>query len=354
MTVPFLPKNVLHDILFGSSLRHIATGGEHLVYMSDRISGAVLKISSNTLRFILRRDEPIDEPSDETLRAIRQEELSERGDRSMRLRNYFDSSHTLDEHRFLLPVPLTRELLVAALDGRPSYTLDLATLQTKLSDGVLATTWAVVTIQPYIAALHQPAIGGGVLSLVGGYSDDGAKADGLDPALYSRVTHALVFSGNPLENFDRLEFLSVQTRPELAVLVRALERDSALRATVRSLLEHIHRYVKDTGEILDTAGPGNILLTRDAASWNYLLIDALSIHNEPVLDLSRASIAKLISGHDIGGRERLFLMKALNFIRTINGVGACVDLASDLMLSPRALPFGTIDCLRETRRLVPR
>jgi hypothetical protein len=353
MTFAFPPQDALQDILFGSSLRHIATGGEHVVYISDRISGAVLKISSNTLRFILRRDEPIDKPSDETLRSIRQEELIERGDRSARLRNYFDG-HTLDERRFLVPIPLTRELLVTALDGRPSYALDLATLLAKLSDGVLATTWAVVTIQPYIAALHQPAIGGGVLSLVGGYSDDGVKADGLDPALYSRVTHALVFSGDPLPNFSRLEFLRVQTRPELAVLVRALERDPALRATVRSLLEHVHRYVKDTGEILDTAGPGNILLIRDDASWYYLLIDALSIHNEPVLDLSRASIAKLINGHDITGRERLFLMKALNFLRTINGVGACIDLASDLMLSPRALPFGTIDCLRETRRLVPR
>jgi len=345
MPVLFPTAEDLRDIIFGSQLCHIATGGEHLVYISERIPGVVVKISSNTLRFVLRCGEPIDKPSDETLQAIEQEELLQRGERMTRICSYFGSKHTLEERRYLLPVPLSSSLLAAALGGRPSYSQELSTLQRHLSDGAAATAWAVVTVQPYLAA-------GNALSLVGGYSDDGAKADTLDAMIYSQVTHALVFSGRPIEFFDRQQFLRVQTRRELGVLLETLDHDAALRAAVRSLLRNIYDYVRDTGEILDTAGPGNILLILDGTTWNYLLVDALSIHNEPVLHLARIAVTKLLSGSEITGRERLFLMKALNFLRTVNGIGACVDLNSDIILSDQTLSFGSIDCLRETRQLV--
>jgi hypothetical protein len=353
MSAFFPDTEVLQKALFDASLRHIATGGEHIVCVSADLPHSVLKISSNTLRWMIRRGEPVNAPSQDTLHAIAKDELETRSMRMTSLHRHFDSHHVLDERRYLVQVPLTNALLTAALAGRPSYANDLAVLTEKLSAQIVTTTWAVVTVQTYLSALDRP-ITNKTLSLVGGYSDDGTKADRLDAGIYARVTHMLVFSGRPLARFDRSDFLRVQTRPELAVLVDALERDDALCATLRSLLRRIHSYVKDTGEILDTAGPGNILLIGADNSWQYVLVDALSIHNEPVLHLTRNTVAKLASGSEITDRERLLLMKSLNFLRTVNGIGACVGLHSDITLSPEPLPFGSIDCLRETRRLVPK
>jgi hypothetical protein len=349
-----LSTDDVHDLLFGPSLRQIATGGEHIVYASDQLQGVVAKVSSNTLRAILRRGERIDSPSAATLDTLRHEEVHEHERRMVRLRSHFGGAHTLDERRHLLSVPLTRDLLDLALGGRPSYLQELHTLGNELSHGTLSTTWAVVTIQPYLPILARQVAGGRALSLVGGYSDDGTKADRQEAALYWRVTHALVLSGKPLDGFDRGEFLRVQTRPELAILVAALENDVALRDTLRVLLIKIYSYVVATGEILDTAGPGNIVFARSDSSWDYILVDALSIHNERVLDTARAAVAALAVGSQITGRERLLLMKALNFLRTVNGLGACVGLGSDVFLSPQEGRIDTIDFLRETRDLVPR
>jgi hypothetical protein len=210
----------------------------------------------------------------------------------------------------------------------------------------------VVTVQPYLDELVRRAPFGPI-SLVGGYSDDGIKAQELDAEVYARVTRTLVLSGDPLASFDRGEFLRVQTHPELAALVAVLEADEGLREAVRSLLACVFGYVSSTGELLDTAGSGNIVFIRSEGAWKYILVDALSIHSEPVMDVARKATATLARKSQLTRSSRLLLMKALNFLRTVNGVAACIGVRSPITLSAFGVDTTHVDFLGETRLLAP-
>jgi hypothetical protein len=114
----------------------------------------------------------------------------------------------------------------------------------------------VVTIEPYEAALHDPAripIASTYIELVDFQADSDA---------YHQLNEA-IFGGGPL---PLATWIAVDRGIERCLT--AMAEDRALCETVLSLVERSCAFIEETGELLDFAGPDNVVAVPADGGWH--------------------------------------------------------------------------------------
>ncbi|MES2314631.1 MAG: hypothetical protein V4524_01690 [Patescibacteria group bacterium] len=274
--------------------KFLACGGDHLVYEIPEHPDVVVKASTFRIKDILvdnaEHGVPLDSLSD-GMREFVGTELKEKDEQSRNLRNYFGNEHTLAERRFLMKVPVTGEIVADIFKddwkGRvpPEDSLNMNE------------AWSSVTVQQRAEAINDPKH----LSLnFEGFLEEDKYDD-------TAIQHILTLS----------------------------ENNPALRDSLKEFVSKAVSYANETGNILAMAGKDNIIFYKDPENgekWNYLLVDALSIHNEPVFKVAQEISLKIINGEKITPHEQTLLMKALNFTRTINNIASALGMSEHLGL----------------------
>ncbi len=267
--------------------KFLARGGDHLVYEVQDHPDVVIKASTFRVKDILANNVehgiPLDSMSDD-MRAQIETELKEKDEQSKALRNYFGNEHTLAERRYLMKVPVTGEILTDIFKGDWKGRIPPA------SSLEMKKAWSSVIVQQRAEAI-------------------------------SDTTHlSLNFEG----------FLEDGKYDETAIqnILALSEIDPALRDSLKEFVSKAVSYANDTGNILAMAGKDNVIFYKEANNsdnvneekWNYLLVDALPIHNEPVFKMSQEIARKIMDDQKITEHEKTLLKKGLNFTRTINGL----------------------------------
>lgn len=231
-------------------------GGEHVVYEIPEHPGIVVKAVSRSIRHTIDWNIQHGKSPDslsEDLDKLIHEYLSEDAERFQKMRDHYGDQHVLNQKQFLVKLPVTPEILTQIYKGKPPVETNEA--------------WGIVTVQRKSVAVRE----GKHLALVSGYSE----AKPIDLKVYNTVTKHLVFGENPEKKTGKNEFLQMQWSKFLSDLVEQAALDEGLRD---SLKEFVHQTILYTekGEILDLAGPDNVVFYRNGNQWSYQLLDAFN------------------------------------------------------------------------------
>lgn len=306
--------------------RFLARGGDHLVYEVVEHPDVIIKASTFTIKDILsdnsENGRPLDSLSGE-LKIEIEGKIAKKNTQIRQLREYFGNEHTLAEKRYIMKVPITRKLLDEIFVGDWKNRLP--------PDGSedIREVWSTVVVQERTDVVNDP-------NHVGLYFGGFLEEREYDLDEYRKLNQSLLRQNvQSAEDIER--FLDLQDNPQSHALRDIMDRaqqDRAFKEVVGELLVRIISYTRETGNILALAGKDNIVLYQKDGVWNYLLVDALPIHDEPVFREAQKIVHKFVNGGIPTKHEKLLLMKALNFTRTINGLsaGLGIDNRLDLIL----------------------
>ena len=282
--------------------KFLARGGDHLVYEVQDHPDVVIKASTFRVKDILTSNAEhgtqLDSMSDD-MRAQIEAELKEKDEQSKALRNYFGNEHTLAERRYLMKVPVTGEILTDIFKG------DWKGRVPPASSLEMKKAWSSVIVQQRAEAISDPEH----LSLnFEGFLEDGKYYE------------------TAIQNILKLS-----------------ETDRDLKDSLKEFVGKAVSYANETGNILAMAGRYNVIFYKEAKKsdnvneekWNYLLVDALPIHNEPVFKMSQEIARKIANNKEVIPHEKTLLKKGLNFTRTINNLAEKLGMAERLTLQDK-------------------
>jgi len=298
----------------------LARGGDHLVYEAAGHPEVVIKVSTFKIKDILsdnvERGLPLDGLSDE-MRTSLEKEVAGKNTQIRQYRKYFGIEHTLSERRYLMKVPVTKELLQAVFHddwkGRSVPEDTDPTLE----------VWSAVIIQKKAPEIIDPNHLG---LYFGGFVEERTNKPDLDE--YQRVNEVFI-DGSALKQEDLGLFFKVQDNPDthaLADLILKSKEDSKLKEVVQDFVRTGMNFAKDTGNILALAGQDNVIVYPKEGGWNYVLVDAIPVYNEPVLTLAREAKERSKNGEVLSEKDNAYTLRAENFVRTMNGLAAAVEL----------------------------
>jgi hypothetical protein len=304
--------------------KFLARGGDHLVYEVVDHPDVVIKASTFRIKDILSSNSDnslqLDSFSGD-LKMVIEKETAEKNVQIRELRKYFGNEHTLSERRYIMKVPVTKELLDEIFKndwkGRipPQNVKDIKE------------AWSTVIVQERADAIDDTNHLG---LYFGGFLEDREY----DVEEYKKLNESLI-KQNTQSGEDVERFLELQDNPQthaLRDILNLVEKDKSLKTILTELVEKIVSYARETGNILALAGKDNIIFYHKDGEWNYLLVDALPIHNEPVYKEAQIILHKFANDEEITKYDKTLLMKALNFTRTINGLCASLGIKDRLRL----------------------
>lgn len=199
--------------------------------------------------------------------------------------------------------------------------------------------WAVHTLQGAVPELGQPDA---YWSLTLPYAE--ITGDPVKPRLYQRVnqrwlcdTANRAYPSTP----ETSEFLAVQQSTSLEDL-----SDAIIRPGNKTLLTGMMRFVQQaidystcTREILDLAGPNNVILTRDGTCR---IIDGLYPQPRPLVDETAQAIQKIGLLQGLRRRNISSLHNGIGYLRSINFLAALCGLEA------RIEPLASVPVTPET------
>jgi hypothetical protein len=271
----------------------IGRGGEHIVYRSESEPDVVLKLNIDLI------EKAILSPSDKTNQKILSyaEKVSQR----------IVPKQTVE----CIEIPVTEGMLHWQFRGNPPKDTPKVVL-------------AAVAKQEFL-----PVLGGGeLLTVVSGYSEK--RSDDLTAL---KRMNQLLKCNLPAEEISTI-FNSTQITPALRVLLDKALECMELKAALANFVLDTFKYVKETSEILDLAGGGNVILADLGKGWNCYLADALYPSRENMFARTKDAVARIISGNSLDKDESNILMNGLNFVRTINGLANALDVPNRLDVAP--------------------
>lgn len=306
--------------------RFLARGGDHLVYEVNDHPGVIIKASTFKIKDILSSNAennlPLDSFSGDLKIGI-EKEIAEKNSQIRQLRKYFGNEHTLSERRYSMKVPVTKELLDNIFQD------DWQNRLPPQGSESIKEAWSAVIIQERADAVSDP-------DHLGLYFGGFLEERECDPEEYKKLNESLIKKSiQSTEDIER--FFKLQDNPQTHALQDVMartENDPALKEVLEELVRKLISYAQETGNILALAGKDNIILYQQKGKWNYLLVDALPIHNEPVFREAQAILHKFTNGDEITKHDKTLLMKVMNFTRTVNGLSASLGIANRLNLIP--------------------
>jgi len=297
---------------------YFSRGGEHLVYKVPDHPDVVIKASTHKITNILSEyyADQAPEPNElkEKVESEFTSEIAIKNKEVAYLRETFGKEHTLAERRYLMQVPVTKEIISALYDNDHFK----RTLPGTFGDA--KEVWTHVIVQSFTPEASNPER----LSFsFGGLVESDLK----DAELYDEVTRATVGT-ETIPDFEA-KFLNLQDSSPKKDLTKILEdskMDESLLQVVSDFVKKAIEYSSKTGQILALGGSDNVFFYKRDGVWNYILMDVVPIPSEKILEESRALETKISSGECLSPRERFLLERALNYVRVINGSAQVLGL----------------------------
>lgn len=317
----------------------VCVGNKAIIYNFSEEPSLVAKILVGPLRDAVAQNESFNNPTQSFKQEIIKKEVILKTQRQEKLQNYFGKEHFVQEIRMPICLSLTSEI-VSNITSCVRLSEETKNTFTEAWNNGLKELWTIVIYQEFSTTLANPER----LSVQGGYCE--ISNSKINKDVYARVTESLLQSSNN-ETFSKEEFLAIQRNDNtsLAPLVSKINADDGFKQKLISFVENAITFSNSTGEILDTAGKDNIILFPEENTWDYLLIDALSMHNEPVLEHARKILISADKQVEISDRDKLFLLKALNYTRTINGLAIILGLNTQINIVTENTNLKNIDLL---------
>lgn len=313
-----------HELVEYYQPKFLARGGDHLVYEVVDHPDVVIKASTFKIKDILCENADNDEPLDflsETQKERLQKEADLKNQQIKNLRQYFGKEHTLIEKRCLMKVPITKVLIDEIFKD------DWKNRLPPEGSENMKELWSSVVLQKRTRETENP----GHLGLYSGGFLEESEFHQLE---YENLNNAFILR-HQVTDEDLESFFKLQDNPKthaLKDIVLAAEQDRSLKDVLKELIAKIMSYAKDTGNILALAGKDNIILYQHSGVWNYLFIDVLPLHNESIFKDAQDSIHRYANGGKLMEYDKMLVMKALNFTRIINGLGASLGMIERLDL----------------------
>ncbi len=323
--------------------RHIGEGGEHIVYeVHDRDGEArniVAKASKYTLAGLIsaarKQQIPLREfdPMSEEFKDRAEGYVQHERDRAKILKQHFGAEHTLTDRKYFVKVPITSEIL-ETVAGRVGIDIN--------QDDLPEEFWTIVTFQRRLDVMDAED----TLSLVAGYAEfENEPKTEAEISTYNKVNSACLFGTGEITTE---EFLQVQGNNKLRDLVNLAEQDPELAEQLKNLVASAIDYSNATGEQLDLAGSGNLILFRgDNAKWIYMLPDALYPgspgRDNQIIWIAAQHIQTLAAGGEIDDGDANVLLNCFNYIRTINGLATLLGVKDRIKLFQDKMPEGVTE-----------
>jgi hypothetical protein len=324
---PNNPYNKLpaeHEAVIQYQPRFLARGGDHLVYEAEGHPDTVIKASTFKIKDVLMdnatRGLPLDSISDDR-RALLDKEIKEKNAQIRLYREYFGAEHTLSERRYVMQVPISPEIIQEIFiddwkDRTPPEGID-----------TIQNAWTAAVIQKKAPEISDP----NHLDLYfGGFIEE--RKEQSDSEEYEKLNNTFL-GRNPITEEDLDLFFKTQDNPKthaLADLLAKAEENPQLKAAIKDFLQKTIRFAQDTGNILALAGEDNVILSPKDGEWNYLLVDAIPLYNEPIYELGKQAQERAEKGEELTQQDKAFITRARNFVRTINGLAASLNIQERL------------------------
>lgn len=304
----------------------LARGGDHLVYEVLDHPDVVIKASTYNIKDILTKNAELQIPLDTISQDQKEElegEVSIKTEQIKELRKYFGNNHTLSERRYLMKVPITKDLLDEV------FKADYKGREIPADIESVSDAWTTVVVQQKTEQINNPEHLG---LYFGGFLEQRKDFVDCDEGEYKDINDQLVCNNEPM-NLEL--FFKLQDNPKshsLIDLISKAEKDLELRDILIELINKIIGFADETGNILALAGKDNVILYQKNDQWNYLLVDALSMHDEPVFSTAKDSLVRYFKGEILDDHEKSLMMKAMNFVRTVNGLATILGIDKKLDL----------------------
>lgn len=323
---PYNKLPVEHEAVIQYQPKFLARGGDHLVYEAEGHPDTVIKASTFKIKDVLmenaERGLPLDNISDE-MRVSLEKEIEEKNAQIRLYREYFGSEHTLSERRYVMQVPISPEIIQEIFiddwkDRKPPEGID------EIQDA-----WTAAIIQKKAPEISDPNHLG---LYFGGFIEE--RKEQPDSSEYQALNDAFL-GRNTVTQEDLELFFKTQDNPKthaLKDLLTKAEGDPALKAALEDFVRKSIRFGEETGNILALAGEDNVILTPKDGEWNYLLVDAIPLYNEPIFKLAKEALQRSENGEELSQQDKAFITRARNFVRTMNGLASVLGIQEHLEL----------------------
>lgn len=322
--IPYNKLPVEHEAVMRYKPKFLARGGDHLVYEAEGHPDTVIKASTFKIKDVLmdnaERGLSLDAMSDE-MRASLEKETEEKNAQIRQYREYFGTEHTLSERRYVMQVPVSPEII------KEIFIDDWKDRQPPHGIGEIQDTWTAAVIQKKAPEISDPNHLG---LYFGGFVED--RKEQPDATEYEMLNNAFL-GKKSIASEDLDLFFKTQDNPKthaLADLVAKAQEDPMLKTAVQEIVRKSISFAEETGNILALAGEDNVILFPKEEGWNYLLVDAIPLYNDPIFKLAKEAKERSASEEDLSSQDKAYITRALNFARTMNGLAAALGLEERL------------------------
>jgi hypothetical protein len=148
----------------------------------------------------------------------------------------------------------------------------------------------------------------------------------LDQDVYASIT-AMLHDGTEL--FDEEVLPNVMKGSD--AFVRQLSEEPGLAKVIRDFAEHAIGYSEETGELLDLAGPGNVIFYQEDDAWKCLMIDA-KYPDRDRFTQAQEQMQRFLDGESLTDEQANWILNALAYVRSINATLALTGSEKRLRL----------------------
>lgn len=160
------------------------------------------------------------------------------------------------------------------------------------------------------------------------WSFDAPYAEGLgrqvDLSTYTKINERWITDSahEMLHDVEIDEFLRLQNNPNFGLALKAMS-NLCVNAAMAEFVTSSIIYTLLTGESLDLCGEKNLVFNNSGGFW---LVDAQLTRPIPMYGSLPGIFGKIKQDVELSRREQLNLLNALGYVRTINFMGAYLDL----------------------------
>ena len=294
-------------------------GGDHLVYKVPSHPEVVVKASWRKIKDILFACHELGLKDETSIERYVHEQFDKdvaQKNREVRaLKRHFGSAHVLSERRCLMRVPVSEQLLDELF--RNDY------LERAMPEEArhVRQAWTHVAVQSYCSEVEDP----NHLTFSFGLF---IEENGVEDGEYLKITDQLINHPHDELPPDFLQMQDVSSGKFLTKLIETAQHDPALKKPLVEFLLKTISYARSDMQILALGGKDNVIFfPKYDGAWDYKLIDALPIPDEPILHRFMDDLALTMCNDMLPTKaQRSNIIRVFNFVRVINGAAAALGV----------------------------
>ncbi len=322
-----------HALVLRYAPQYLDEGGENIVYEIPDRPNVVVKASKLGIYEALAHDSELPaadsvELSDQ-LREMNKL-LGKEGAYSQarkKLYEYFGREHVPPQKRFLIKVPVNKEILdVTEKTFGPWYGIKIPKDRKE--------AWTFVTVQRKQELHEENYVSANIGNLEPSMAQGGMFKDKKYRDAVNRMNNALIWGQ---EDVTAEEIAFVIRTDGIQNLKERLESDPELKEALKDFAEKAIAYANDTGEILDIVGKDNVVFVKEGGKWTYKLLDPIYSFQDKILEKSR----QIYIDKPQDDLEGNVLFQGRNFVRGLNAFAKLAGSEKRIEFLPVALKRDT-------------